>query len=83
MPRYKLRTLMILLAIGPMVLWHIWLLANENYGAALLVAEFVLLLIVALPVVAVVMLAERRRYLLEGDRDERRRSGFFGDDWPS
>ena len=83
MLRYKLRTLLIILAIGPPLLAFLWFTVNLPYGPAVLAAEVVLLLIIALPIAILAMLAERRRYLLERDRHDRRGSGLFSDDWPS
>jgi hypothetical protein len=92
--RYRLRTLLILLAIGPPVLaWFMamaWVLYNRNDGWAfiglLAIACYAILALALIGVVwSVVALLARRRYLLERDRHERlerRKSSLFNDGWP-
>jgi hypothetical protein len=80
--RYRLRTLLIVLALGPPMVAWVWLTANQDYGLDILAASALLLILIALPVIAVAALVARGRYLVEYERRQRHRSGLFGDNWP-
>jgi hypothetical protein len=80
--RYRLRTLLIFLAVMPPMLAWLWFTAKQNYGLEILAASFVSLFILSLPVAAIVVLLNRRRYILDRDRRQLRRSGLFKDNWP-
>jgi hypothetical protein len=80
--QYRLRTLLLLMAVVPPLLAWMWFTSNQNYGLEILAASICLLFVMALPVVMVGALLERRRYLLDFDRRQRLRSGLFNDNWP-
>jgi hypothetical protein len=80
--RYHLRTLLIILALGPPVLAWIWLTANQNYGLEILASSTPILIVFVLLIAGLFALLERRRYLLDLDRRLHRRSDLFSDDWP-
>ena len=80
--QYRLRTLLILMAVVPPVLAWMWFTAHRNYGLEILAASLCLLFVMALPLVIFGAFVERRRYLLDFDRRHRHRSGLFNDNWP-
>ncbi len=81
--RYHLRTLLTVLALGPIVLAWLWITVHQNYGVAIIVASLVLLPVMLSPLALAVALMARRRYLLDFERRQRQRSGLFSDNWPT
>lgn len=93
MPRYKLRTLLALLAIGPPMVWllawsydvYLWLATYPGPDPVYItgpeplrwIRVFVIAGLLAIPSCVVAAIVMRRRHLTQRDRQERRRSGLF------
>jgi hypothetical protein len=81
--RYRLRSLFLLAAVGPPLLAAAWFVVQSEDVLLAAAAFATLLLLVGIPVALAMALFERRRYLIDKDRRERRRSGLFRDRWPT